>query len=164
VRKLAFLVATAAIVSGCGGKKAVEPTTTADQTPRPSPGRLLYDGGSWAVTIDHGRALALRLTGNRWRVDASRRLKIDVLGPRPHELVGSTPQVAVQLRAPGPLIESGLWVDGAELEVKGGGASPTVGTIYGGPLLPLKPGRHTAVAFGRTAGTATAVTWSFRVR
>jgi hypothetical protein len=48
--------------------------------------------------------------------------------------------------------------------VKGGGLDPKRGTIYGTTYLPLKPGRHVAIAYGRTATTGTAVTWPFRTR
>ena len=66
------------------------------------------------------------------------------------------------MAAPSQLAESGLWVDGKELLVKGGG-SPTRGTIYGAPEKPLAHGRHVAVGFARTASTGTAVAWTFTV-
>jgi hypothetical protein len=56
-----------------------------------------------------------------------------------------------------------LWVDGAQLLAKGGGLSPTRGTIYGAPDAPLASGKHVAVAYARTDGHGTAVAWSFRV-
>jgi len=73
------------------------------------------------------------------------------------------PQVAAELTAPTPLVESGLWVDGVELLEKGGSLSPRRGTIYGAPATPLAKGTHTAVAYARTATQATAVAWTFRV-
>ena len=39
--------------------------------------------------------------------------------PEPGSVAPSLPQVAAELRAPKPLVESGLWVDGKELVVKG---------------------------------------------
>jgi hypothetical protein len=50
-----------------------------------------------------------------------------------------------------------------ELLEKGGGLSPTRGTIYGAPASPLAKGRHTAIAYARTATHAFAVAWSFSV-
>ena len=50
------------------------------------------------------------------------------------------------------------------LSEKGGGLSPTHGTIYGAPSAELAPGEHVAVAYARTATAATAVTRVFVVR
>ena len=61
------------------------------------------------------------------------------------------------------MIESGMWVDGQEIPVKGGGLTATKGTIYGALGTPLTKGTHIAVAYARTAEHATAVAWSFRV-
>jgi hypothetical protein len=72
--------------------------------------------------------------------------------------------VAAELSAPGPLVESALWVDGVELLEKGGGLTATRATIYGAPVAPLRRGRHVAVAYARTATTGTAVAKVFRVR
>ena len=63
-----------------------------------------------------------------------------------------------------PLVESGLWVDGAELLEKGGGLTATRGTIYGAPSSALAHGKHLAVAYARTATAATAVARVFHVR
>jgi hypothetical protein len=91
-------------------------------------------------------------------------VKIDILGPQPGQTVAPIPQVAIQMTAKTPLIESGLWVDGHELEVKGGGIKPEQGTIYGAPATKLAAGMHTAVGYGRTDSHGTAVAWSFKVR
>jgi hypothetical protein len=108
------------------------------------------------------RAWALRRVGDRWRVDRSQRVKVRILGPEPGGKAAPVPQVAAELTAPAPLVESGLWVDGVPLQVKGGG-TPRRGTIYGAPAKPLAPGAHVAVAYGRTGDTGTAVAWTFRV-
>jgi hypothetical protein len=129
--------------------------------------RTLYRGGDWAVAWVRGEqgrpyAAALRLDDGRWRVDLSRRVRIRILGPDPGAKADPIPQAAVEMNARGPLAESGLWLDGVPLQVKGGG-SPTRGTIYGAPASPLDPGRHVAVAFARTARAGTAVAWAFTV-
>jgi hypothetical protein len=85
---------------------------------------------------------------------------VRILGPE--RSATRQPQVAAEISAADDLAETGLWVDGEELLVKGGG-SPQRGTIYGTTAAPLAPGPHVAVAYGRTATTATAVAWTFRV-
>ena len=113
--------------------------------------------------LEGTHAVAAHLVGGRWRADVSGRVKISILGPRPGRTVASLPQVAAELSSKTPLVESGLWVDGKELAVKGGG-TPTSGTIYGAPAGDLAPGRHVAVAYGRTDTTGTARAWAFRTR
>ena len=161
----AALLLTAVALAGCGGaSKHAAPTTSTVTTPvpKPGPGEVLYRGGSWAVVLQRGHARALHLRRGVWRADTSGAVKVAILGPRTP--AAATPQVAAELSAKAPLVESGLWVDGAELLAKGGGLSPTRGTIYGAPGRPLAPGPHVAVAYARTSAHATAVSWSFRVR
>jgi hypothetical protein len=88
-------------------------------------------------------------------------VKIDILGP--DGTAARTPQVAAQMTGKTRLVEEGLWVDGVELLEKGGGLKPTQVTAYGAPERPLKPGKHVAVAYARTATAATAVAWAFTV-
>ncbi|MBA3841802.1 MAG: hypothetical protein H0X39_04140, partial [Actinobacteria bacterium] len=124
-------------------------------------GKTLYRGGDWAVVVDGSRAVALHLVAGTWRPDRSGRVQVEFLGP--HATAAPTPQVAAQLSASSPLVESALWVDGHELTAKGGGLTPTRGTIYGAPDAPLSKGKHVAVAYARTATAATAVARAFRV-
>ena len=149
------------LLAACGGSSKTSPPTTTT-APAP-PGDALYAGGNWAVSMSKGSATAYHLVGSTWRADRSGRVKIAILGPKPGAKVAAIPQVAVELSAGKPLVESGIWVDGQELQVKGGGLTATRGTIYGAPPAPLAKGEHTAVAYGRTDGTGTAVAWSFRV-
>jgi hypothetical protein len=151
------------LLAGCGSSRsATAPTTTAASEP-PGPGSVLYAGGDWAVVVDGSEATAFHRVAGRWRPDRAGAVKIAILGPKQGEQVAATPQVAVELRAKRPLVESGMWVDGEELVVKGGGLSPSRGTIYGAPASPLAPGTHVAVAYGRTSTHATAVAWTFVV-
>jgi uncharacterized protein YceK len=162
MRRIALLLFVAVALAGCGGSsKSSAPTTTAPVVPKPGPGTVLYQSNPWAVVLAGTKARALRLAGGAWRADTSGAVHIAILGP--HAKAAATPQVAVELSASSPLVESGLWVDGTELTVKGGGLRPTRGTIYGAPSAPLAKGLHVAVAYGRTATHATAVAWSFRV-
>ena len=109
-----------------------------------------------------GTARALHLVGGSWRPDTSGAVKMSILGPHgtaaahPAGRCASSPRSRRSSRA-------ALWVDGTELLEKGGGLTPNRGTIYGAPDAPLAPGKHVAVAYGRTADHATAVAWSFRV-
>jgi len=159
VRRLAFLL-TALVLAGCGGSSETITTTTTAAEP-PGPGTTLYAGGDWAVVLDGDHATAFHRVTGSWNADTSGAVKIRILGP--DGAVAATPQVAAELSAKQPLIESGMWVDGKELVVKGGGLTATKGTIYGAPGAPLTKGTHVAVAYARTAAHATAVAWSFRV-
>ena len=164
MRRLLVVGLLAAVAAGCGSGKSASTTTTSGP-PDPASavgGHTIYQGTEWAVVVKGNRATALRLVGDTWQPDRSRRVKIELLGPRKTE----TPvfQVAAQLSATSPLVESALWVDGVELLEKGGGLSANRGTIYGAPVSPLRRGRHLAVAYARTATSATAVARAFHVR
>jgi hypothetical protein len=164
VRKLLLLPAVL-LVAGCGASKGAAPVTTT--TPVSSPlsalpgSHVLYFSGGWAVLQKGARAVAAHKVGRRWRADGSGRVSIEILGPRPGRTAPRLPQVAAQLSSESALVESGLWVDGKELVVKGGG-SPTLATIYGAPAHALRPGRHVAVAYARSDRTGTARAWVFR--
>jgi len=164
VRRLPLLLAVL-VLAACGSSKGAPPPATTATPPPPSsavPGSTgLYAGGNWAVVLAGGRAIAVRLQNGTWHPDTSGRVKIAILGPRPGSTAPSLPQVAAELHASTPLVESGLWVDGKELVVKGGG-TPTRATIYGAPAADLAPGRHVAVAYGRTDASGSARAWSFK--
>ena len=157
----ALLLLPVLLLAACGGSKHAATTTTAPTVPKPGPGTILYANAPWAVVLDGDKATALKLVNNKWQPDTSGAVKIAVLGPKAK--AAPTPQVAAQLSAKAPLVESALWVDGIELLEKGGGLTPTKGTIYGAPSTPLEKGKHVAVAYGRTADHANAVAWTFTV-
>jgi ABC-type glycerol-3-phosphate transport system substrate-binding protein len=158
LRRLALLL-IAAVLAGCGGSP--KQTTTTNAAAPPGPGTTLYAGGDWAVVLDGDNATAFHRVAGTWKADTSGAVKIAVLGP--HGTSAPITQFAAELSAKKPLIESGMWIDGKELTVKGGGLTPTKGTIYGAPGVALTKGTHVAVAYARTAEHATAVAWSFRV-
>ena len=162
------IVLTLLVLAGCGSSSEdATTTTTSAPVERPSPtsavdGTVLYQGGDWAVVTSGNDAVALRFRDGAWHPDRTKAVKVTFLGP--DSPAPAVPQVAAELRAPARLAESALWVDGVELLEKGGGLTPTRGTIYGAPGAPLAKGTHVAVAYGRTGEHATAVGWSFRVR
>jgi hypothetical protein len=157
VRALVLLTA-AVVLAGCGGAKHAKPATPASALPG---GTALYAAGSWAVVVKGDHAVAAQFVGGRWVPDRGGAVQVAFLGP--HGTSGPRVQVAASLAATTPLVESGLWVDGEELTAKGGGLTPTKGTIYGTTAAPLAKGRHVAVAYARTATHGTAVAVSFRV-
>ena len=157
------------LLAACGSSSNSTTSSSApppqQTTPDPAAsigGKTLYRGGAWAVVVDGSHAVALHLTGRRWRPDRSGSVKVEFLGP--HSTAAPIPQVAAQLSAKSPLVESALWVDGQELTAKGGGLTPTRGTIYGAPTAQLAKGEHVAVAYARTATAATAVARPFLVK
>ncbi|HET7127578.1 MAG TPA: hypothetical protein VFJ93_00710 [Gaiellaceae bacterium] len=157
--KLTCLLALTVIAVGCGSS-AAKPSGT----PTPGPGRVVYQGTEWAVVVERGKAVAERLVGDVWQAAPRGSVKIRVLGPEPGSKGNARiPQVAAELSAGTDLVDSALWVDGIELLGKGGGITPTRGTIYGAPAASLARGRHTAIAYARTATNALAVSWSFSV-
>jgi hypothetical protein len=159
VAKLVCLLVLAVIAVGCGSSEAKQ-----SGPPKPGPGQIVYQGSKWAVVIDGGKATAQHLVGDAWQTAQQGTVKIDVLGPKPGSKGNpSTPQVAAALSAGEELAESALWVDGVELLEKGGGLTPTKGTIYGAPAVPLTKGKHTAIAYARTATHALAIAWTFSV-
>lgn len=156
--RVLVLIAVAVLLAGCGGTKHAKAATPASALPG---GRALYTGGSWAVVVKGDHAVAAQLVGGRWVADRGGAVRVTFLGP--HATSGPRVQVAASLAAKEPFVESGLWVDGEELTVKGGGLTPTKGTIYGTTRAPLAKGPHVAVAYARTATHGTAVAVSFRV-
>jgi hypothetical protein len=145
--RLLVLLLVALGLAGCGGSSA----------------KPLYESGNWKVVVEGGKATAQHRVDGKWQADTSGVVHVAILGPHVNAAGPAMPQVAAELTAPTPLVESGLWVDGVELLEKGGSLSPRRGTIYGAPEAPLAKGTHTAVAYARTATRATAVAWTFRV-
>jgi hypothetical protein len=162
VKRIVVLALVALVAGGCGKSRSV-PKAAPDPAQAVGAGATtLYHGSEWAVVTRREHAWALHLAGGRWRVDRSGRVAIRILGPQPGGHAAPMPQVAVELVAPTRLVDSALWVDGTELQTKGGG-SPTRGTIYGAPSATLARGKHVAVGYARTATTASVVAWSFTV-
>jgi hypothetical protein len=180
VKRIA-LIAGVLLLAGCGSTKHAAPRPPKPAVPSPAAAmrtllkasgatgdvvKTLYQGTSWSVVQATkgatARAVAFELLGGRWHPDTTKNVKVEILGPQPGSKATKLPQVAIQITAPAPFVESALWVDGTMLVPKGGG-SETRGTIYGAPAKNLKPGLHVAVGYARTATTGTAVAWIFHV-
>lgn len=188
MKRLALLVSVVAL-AGCGGKPMFHATTTTaappapTQTPKAAMDALiasdhalagsvqtLYSSNGWAVveSVAPGKAtaLAFHLVGRRWHAERTQAVRIEILGPHPGQ-GGLAPitQVAVEIKAHSPFVESGLWVDGTYLaNIQGGGnADETDASVYGSPAHALKRGIHVAVGYARTATAASAVAWLFTV-
>jgi hypothetical protein len=163
VRPALTLLGVSLALAGCGSTEHVT-TTSAPAGPAAAVGggaKTLYRGSAgWAVVQQGSKAVALHLVNGTWRPDRSGAVHIRILGPL-HPSARQA-QVAAEISAQTDLAETALWVDGEELLVKGGGTARK-GTIYGTTSAPLDPGPHVAVAYGRTATSATAVAWTFRV-
>jgi len=162
VRRIALLLVAVAL-AGCGGSSKTDAPTTTPSVPAPGAAKVLFASGAWAVVVDGATASALHLVNGTWRRDTSGKVKVAILGPTPKSSAAAIPQVAAELSAGTALADSALWVDGIELNEKGGGLTPQRGTIYGAPAKPLARGLHVAVAYARTATHATAIVWTFRV-
>ena len=181
MRRLVAVLGLLAL-AGCGGSsKPSPPATTAPAVPSVSAAmqalikeqpqlagasRTLFEGSGWSVvqTTSGGQAHAVvfHLARGRWVADMSGKVKVAILGPQPGAHAPALPQIAIEITAPAPFIQSALWIDGKELLEKGGG-SPTRGTIYGAPARSLKAGPHVAVGYARTAKTGSVVAWVFNV-
>ena len=133
-------------------------------------------GGSWAVAWTSGThtaegttefmayAVALQQVGGRWLASIGGPVRLDPLGPDEGAEASAQPQVAVEIKADEPIVDTALLVDGTPLDTRGGGPSSDYISIYGAPAEPLEPGRHLAVAFARAGTSAAARAWWFTTR
>ncbi len=176
LRRLALLVA-AALLAGCGSGASNKTSTTtvpgAAAAMReliavdPSlAGRVevLFESPTWAVVESRrartASAVAFHLVQGVWVPDRSGSVSLTIVGPKAGSTTSDSPQVAIELKAHAPLVETALWVDGRELIERGGG-TPREGTVFGSPAAPLKAGEHVAVGYGRTKANGTATAWVF---
>lgn len=106
-------------------------------------------------------AAALRLEDGEWRVRLGD--PIDIVNNEPAETTADRrPRVQFELNADMPVEEAGLWLDGAPLPATAGGTADAI-TIVATPEVPLAPGWHVLVVFGRAGNEATAGATPFEV-
>jgi hypothetical protein len=153
-RSLIPLLVLVFVLAGCGSKPKGPGTVLGKGAV------VIYQSSGWAVVVNGSKVVAAHLVDGTWTADRSGKVKVELLGPARGP--GPTPQVAAQLTSTTPLVESSLWIDGSLIQVQGGG-TPTRGTIYGRPSIPVFPGKHLEVAYARTATSATAVARVFTV-
>jgi hypothetical protein len=151
VTKCYLLAVLALLAAGCGNGGGGD-----------KQGKTLYTAAGWTITLDQGKPTLYHYVGNKWVVDRSRAVAIEILGPKPNKVAPNPPQIAIAMHSKQPLIEYATWIDDLRIFEKGGG-SPTNYTIYGAPANPLDPGTHLAVGYARTASGGTVVAWRFRV-
>jgi len=176
VRRLALLVATA-LLAGCGSGSGKEMSTAtvpsaaaamrdliAGDPSRAGRIDVLFESPAWAVvesrSAGKASAVVFHLVKGVWVPDRSASVSLTVIGPKAGSTTSDSPQVAIELKAHAPLVETALWVDGQELIERGGG-TPREGTIFGSPVAPLRAGEHVAVGYGRTKANGTATAWVF---
>jgi hypothetical protein len=147
MRRLALLAALA-LLAGCGGG-GNKPKT-------------LYTAAGWTITLAGDKPTLYHYVNDKWVVDRSHAVTIEILGPEPNEKAPNPPQIAIAMHSKQPLRDYATWIDDLRIFEKGGG-SPTNYTIYGAPANPLDPGTHLAVGYARTASGGTVVAWTFRV-
>ena len=175
----AVLVLAVLALAGCGGSKHAATTSTGAATASGPPAaelrRLLGTstatvraaGGrwwvAWAVVGGRARTGVLERGPGGWRSVAGAAIGWTPLGPQPGGHAAAVPQVAVEIKAPSPIVDTALWVDGRPIDTRGGGLTTKLITIYGAPAAPLGTGRHVVVAFARAGTTASAAAWLFTV-
>lgn len=104
-------------------------------------------------------AFPLRREGKTWRIETPGPIQIAILGPRPGSR-GHVRQVAVEAKAPAPIGDGILFVDG-KLYPPSLAPSGNKATIYVTLPKPLEPGAHIGVAYAMQGANVSALAWSF---
>ena len=117
---------------------------------------IAFGGAKPAVVV-------IEYRNGRWRELPRGGVQVRPLGPDPGS-VQHRPvvQLAAQFSAPNRILQAGLWVDSRAVHAKPHGTS-TRFTAYGATPR-LRAGRHYAVAFAGSVGSAQATIWTFRIR
>jgi hypothetical protein len=106
---------------------------------------------------------ALRPVRETFRVELGGPVHITPLVPD-GGLVEPSEELAFGVRAPGPIDEGVLWVDGRPIVSRAFGEEPSELVVSGPPPEPLAPGPHVVIGFARSGDEATALAWTVGVR
>jgi hypothetical protein len=106
---------------------------------------------------------ALRPVRDTLRIELGGPVEITPLVPE-GGVVGPSEELGFGVRAPAPIDEGALWVDGRPIPAAAFGPEPSELVVAGPPPEPLVPGPHVVIGFARSGGEATALAWTVRVR
>lgn len=107
--------------------------------------------------------LALRPVRDAFRIELGGPVEITPLVPE-SGVVEPGEELAFGVRAPGPIDEGALWVDGRLIVSLAFGEEPSELVVAGPPPEPLVPGPHVVIGFARSGDEATALAWTVSVR
>ena len=120
-------------------------------------GHIIYEG-----TTEYGAyGLPARKEGGAWKLELGGSVSFNPISPDEQLTTDSTPQIAIELNANEPILESAIWVDRTAIESS---VSPDALLMNGEVTVPLPPGRHTAITFAATESSAGVNAFSFTSR
>lgn len=102
--------------------------------------------------------LPARKQGGVWKLELGGSVSFNPISPDEQLTTDSTPQIATELDANEPVLESAIWVDRTAIVSK---VSPDALLMNGEVTTPIAPGRHTAVTFAATESSAGVNAFSF---
>jgi hypothetical protein len=106
---------------------------------------------------------ALRPVRDTFRVEIGGPVEITPLVPE-RGVVEPGDELAFGVRAPGPIDEGAIWVDGRPIKSRAFGEDPSQLVVAGPPPDPLVAGPHVVIGFARSGDEATALAWTVGVR
>ncbi len=127
----------------------------------------------WAVAVIAGHithegetaygayGLPARKEGGAWKLEVGGSVGFNPISPDEQLTTDSTPQIATELDASEPILESAMWVDRTPIEAI---VSPDEMLLNGEAAVPIPPGRHTAITFAATESSAGVNAFSFTSR
>ncbi len=157
------------VLAGCGGSKPADPAEVVRAAAATAlPARLTVrardvGSGRWVAWARSG-AKAYAVVVRDGKVVRGGGVTLRPLGPEPGAGTSAAiPQVAVEVEAPSPILDTSLLLDGTPIDTRGGGLTPRKISVYGAPASPLAPGEHVVVAYARAGEAAAATAWTFTV-
>lgn len=105
--------------------------------------------------------LPARKEGGAWKLELGGSVGFNPISPDEQLTTDSTPQIATELDANEPILESAIWIDRTPIEAI---VSPDEMLLSGEATVPIPPGRHTAITFAATESSASVNAFSFTSR